>query len=90
MSGKKERKSQPAPVSPTDALEQAMLVYVREGQEGVALITGWAIVAEIMSTDGVPDVVAFAADGMPYWRINGLLDAAPEAMHYDFDYEDDE
>lgn len=73
-----------------DGLERALLAYVRENYEGAALITGWVLVAEIMDDEGVPDLASFAAEGMPYWKINGLLDAAPDVMAYDYEDEDED
>jgi hypothetical protein len=69
----------PAPIEGVDA---AILTYLQAEYEGVALLAGWVIVAEFINTDGDPDITAFAADGLPYWRVNGLLDAAPYEMGY--------
>jgi len=77
-----------------EQLEAAMLAYLRENYEGVALITGWVMVAEIMDAEAVPDLVGFAAEHMPYWKINGLIDAGRDIIAYeeyaDADIEDDE
>lgn len=82
------------PTTPTERLESAMLAYLRDNYDGVALVTGWVLVAEIMDADAVPDLVGFAADNMPYWKINGLIDAGRDVIEYeefaDFDIEDDE
>lgn len=69
--------------SATERLESAMLAYLRENYEGVALLTGWVLVAEIMDADAVPDLVGFAAENMPYWKINGLIDAGRDVIEYD-------
>ena len=66
----------------TEQLETAMLAYLRENYEGVALVTGWVLITEIMDADAVPDLVGFAAENMPYWKINGLLDSGRDVMEY--------
>lgn len=80
--------------SATERLEAAMLAYLRENYEGVALLTGWVLVAEIMDADAVPDLVGFAAENMPYWKINGLIDAGRDVIEYgeyaDIDADDEE
>jgi len=80
--------------STTEQLESAMLAYLRENYDGVALVTGWVLIAEIMDAEAVPDLVGFAAENMPYWKINGLLDAGRDVIEYDqyadVDVEDDE
>lgn len=67
-----------------DALvEAATLRYLQEIEADPAIVTGWVVVAEYMNADGVPTLLPFAATGMPYWKINGMLDAAREEMIYD-------
>lgn len=75
------------PLTATEQLEAAMLAFLRENYDGVALITGWVLIAEIMDDEAVPDLVGFAAEHMPYWKINGLLDSGRDVMEYG-DYED--
>ena len=66
-------------------LEEAIIAYEKDsGGEGV-LLTGWVIVAEWINADGEPELSAFAREGMPYWRIDALLEAAPNEIVYDDD-----
>lgn len=78
--------SEPAPGVLYDTekqIEQAIISYERDsGGEGV-LLTGWVIVAEWVNADGHPELSAFAREGMPYWRIDALLEAAPNVIVYD-------
>jgi hypothetical protein len=46
---------------------------------------GWVVIAEWIDEDGNPDLTAFAREGMPYWRINALIDSAPMEIVYDDD-----
>ena len=73
-------------------IEEATLRYLREVyEEPPAIITGWVIVAEFVDSQGTPDLHAFAMTGMPYWKINGMLEAAPHEIAYsDEDDDDDE
>lgn len=72
-------------------IEEAILRYLREVYEDPAIITGWVIVAEFVDSKGNPDLHAFACTGMPYWKINGMLEAAPNEIAYsDEDDDDDE
>jgi hypothetical protein len=71
-------------------LEAAMLKYLREIYEDPAIITGWVVVAEFVDSKGSPDLHAFAATGMPYWKINGMLEAAPHEIAYSDEEDDDE
>lgn len=68
--------------TPVEGVDAAILTYLRATYEGAALLAGWVVVAEFVNTDGDPDITAFASDGMPYWRVNGLLDAAPYELGY--------
>lgn len=81
-----EPRVEPAPGILYDAetqIENAIRAYEREtGGDGVLLV-GWVVIAEWVDTDGNPALSAFAREGMPYWRIDGLIEAAPEAMIYD-------
>lgn len=87
-----EGSSEPAPGVLYDA-EQRVENAIRSledeaGGEGV-LITGWVVVAEFIDADGSPTLSAYAREGMPYWRINSLVDCAPLEMIYDEDDFDD-
>lgn len=65
------------------ALEKAIRAYDKETDGSGALLTGWVIIAEWIDADGHPALTAFAREGMPYWRINALIDAAPMEIVYD-------
>lgn len=81
--------SEPAPGALFDVekqVEDAIRAYEKDsGGEGV-LLTGWVIVAEWVNGDGEPELSAFAREGMPYWRIDALLEAAPNVIAYDEDF----
>lgn len=77
-------------VSAQDALEAAVLRHLQEVYENAAIVTGWVVVAEFMTTEGTPDIHAFAAEHMPYWKINGMLDAGPNEIAYAYDDEDED
>ena len=66
-------------------IEQAIRAYDKETLGNGALLTGWVIIAEWVDEDGHPDLTAFAREGMPYWRINSLIEAAPMEIVYDDD-----
>ncbi len=85
-----EAMSDTASVKSEDAIEAATLTYLREVYEDPAIITGWVVIAEFVDSKGVPDLHAFAASGMPYWKINGMLDAAPAEIAYHEDDEDED
>lgn len=86
-----EQRTEAAPGALYDAetqIENAIRAYeTHSGGDGV-LLTGWVVVAEWVDDNGDAMLSAFARERMPYWRIDALLDAAPEAMLYDD--EDDE
>jgi hypothetical protein len=63
-------------------LEEAILEYERATENSGVILTSWVLVAEFIDGDGYPSLSAYAARGMPYWRIDGLLDAAPSAIPY--------
>lgn len=67
------------------AVENAIRAYDREVDGSGALLTGWVVIAEWIDDQGDPDLTAFAREGMPYWRINALLEAAPMEIMYDDD-----
>jgi len=69
------------------ALEQAIKAYDRETDGRGALLTGWVVIAEWIDENGQPDLTAFAREGMPYWRINALTEAAPMEIVYEDDDE---
>ena len=81
-----EPSSEPAPGVLYDVekrVEDAILAYEKDsGGEGVLLV-GWVVVAEWVNSDGHPELSAFAREGMPYWRIDALLEAAPNVIVYD-------
>jgi hypothetical protein len=67
------------------AIENAIRAYDKETLGTGALLTGWVVIAEWIDEDGHPDLTAFAREGMPYWRINSLIEAAPMEIVYDDD-----
>jgi len=67
------------------AIENAIRAYDKETLGTGALLTGWVVIAEWIDEDGDPDLTAFAREGMPYWRINSLIEAAPMEIVYDDD-----
>lgn len=69
-------------------LEAVMLEYLRSRYEGIALVTGWVLVTEIMDSNGEPNLAGFAMPGMPYWKISGLLDYAEDVMEYEDESEE--
>lgn len=69
-------------------LERAIVAYDRDADGQNAILTGWVLIAEWIDEDGEPAMSAYAREGMPYWRIDGLLNAAPEQLTY-VDYDDD-
>lgn len=71
-------------------IDDAVMAYLRETYETPAILTGWVVVAEFMDTDGTPDLAAFASSGMPYWKINGMIEAAPNEMEYAYEDEDED
>jgi len=85
-----EPTSEPAPGVLYDVekqIEEAIVAYERESEGEGVLLTGWVVVAEWINADGEPELSAFAREGMPYWRIDALLEAAPYEMIYDEDYD---
>lgn len=88
-----EPRVEPAPGTLFDVekrLEEAIRLYDQEcnPEDSNALLTGWVVVAEWINADGEPNLSAFAREGMPHWRINGLLDSAPSTVIYDEEDED--
>ena len=69
-------------------VENAIRAYDQSFGSGNALLIGWVIVAEWIDPNGEPNLSAFAREGMPYWRINALLDSAPYEIVYADDDED--
>lgn len=81
-----EQTTEPAPGVLYDAetrIEQAIIAYEKESLGDGVLLTGWVVVAEWIDSDGNPNLSAFAREGMPYWRIDALLEAAPNEIVYD-------
>jgi len=81
-----EPRVEPAPGILFDAemrLEEAIRAYETETESGNVLLTGWVVVAEWIDENGHPSLSAFAREGMPYWRIDALLEAGPAEMIYD-------
>jgi hypothetical protein len=64
-------------------VENSITAYLHEDYDEGAILTGWVVIAEYMSSDGIPGIAAFAAEGMPYWKINGLIEAAPHEIVYE-------
>lgn len=86
-----EPQVEPAPGILWDAerrLEESIIAYDHEEASGNALLTGWVVVAEWIDADGAPNLTAFAREGMPYWRIDALLEAAPNEIIYGDEDED--
>jgi len=81
--------SEDATLEGEPAVESAILGYLRQVYEDPAIITGWVVVAEFVDRSGEPELHAFAASNMPYWKINGMLDAGPAAMNYSDDDDED-
>ena len=65
-----------------EALEKAIVEFERNSEGYGAIITGWVVIAEFIDTNGDPQLSAYARSGMPYWRIDGLIEAAPTAIVY--------
>ena len=65
-----------------DEFEEAMLKFLRANYEDISMLTGWVLVAEIMESNGDPNLLGVAAEYMPYWKINGLFDSGREVMEY--------
>lgn len=88
-----EPRVEPAPGALFDVekrIEEAIRAYDREcnPEDYNALLIGWVVVAEWIDADGEPNLSAFAREGMPSWRINGLLEAGPSTIAYDEEDED--
>ena len=64
------------------SLEKAIIAFDNESGNGNAILTGWVIIAEWIDEDGDPALSAYAREGMPYWRIDGLLSSAPNQFLY--------
>lgn len=64
-------------------VENAIKAYETEaGGDGV-LLTGWVVVAEWVDENGDATLSAFARERMPYWRVDALLAAGPDAFLYE-------
>ena len=64
------------------ALEVALVALERANEGDGMLLTGWIVIAEFIDGDGNPLLSGFARTGMPYWRIDGLIDNATDALCY--------
>lgn len=64
------------------ALENAIAEYEKATNAMGKILTAWVVAAEFIDEDGQPYLAAYAARGMPFWRIDGLIDAAPHAIPY--------
>lgn len=64
------------------ALEASITAFDHGITEEGSILTGWVVVAEFMDTDGVPRLETWAAEGLPYWRINGMVQAAADEIIY--------
>jgi hypothetical protein len=69
-------------------LEEAIRTYAKVMDESCILLTGWVLVGEFMDEDGNPLLASWASRGLPYWRINGMIDAAADAIEYSYEDED--
>ena len=69
-------------------LEQALVEYERAVDGEGTLITGWVVVAEFLTREGVPHLAAYASRGLPYWRIDGMIEAAHSTIAYAVEDED--
>lgn len=63
-------------------LEEALIRIDKEAGEENAILTGWVVVAEWIDVNGDPALSAYAREGMPWWRIDGLIASAPEQFTY--------
>jgi hypothetical protein len=74
-----------------EALEQAIIRYEHAMAETPALLTGWVLIGEFMDANGVPHLSTYAANTLPYWRVNGMIQAASDEIVYiGFDEIEDE
>lgn len=71
------------------ALEDAIVEYEKATNAVGQILVGWVVAAEFIDDEGQPYLAAFAARGMPFWRIDGLIDAAPHAILYMEEIEDE-
>jgi hypothetical protein len=65
-----------------DDLERAIIAMEKFMEGDGVILTGWVVIAEFINQDGDLVLAGYARSRMPYWRINGLLDAGPEALAY--------
>jgi len=72
-----------------DRLENAIVELERAGNAEGSIVTGWVVVAEFLDHQGSPHLACYASRGMPWWRVNGILEAAPSAIEYVEECEDD-
>jgi hypothetical protein len=70
-------------------IEQAIVDLEHSADGGGMILTGWVMVAEFIDKEGHPHLSAYAARGMPFWRIDGLIEAAPQAIVYTEDVDEE-
>ena len=70
------------------ALENAIMQYERVSEGDGAILMGWVVIGEFLDHDGHPHLAAYAAQGLPFWRIDGLIEAAPTAIAYMEEFEE--
>jgi hypothetical protein len=75
-------------VANEDALNAAILQHLGEVYEDPTIVTGWVVVAEFVDSEGTQALAAFTSTHMPYWKINGMLEAAHYEMNYAEEQED--
>lgn len=63
-------------------LEQSILNYAQLSDDVHGMLTGWVVIAEFVDSEGVPKLGAYASSGLPYWRIDGMINAAPDEISY--------
>jgi hypothetical protein len=63
-------------------LENAIADYEKAANDFGKVLVCWVLAAEFIDDEGQPYLAAYAARGMPFWRIDGLIDAAPHAIIY--------
>lgn len=63
-------------------LEAAIVNHDAEYNGGNALLVGWVLVSEWIDKDGNPNLVSYAKEGSPFWRIEGLLQTGNLGFNY--------
>ena len=75
--------------SAEELLEQAILNYSRASDDRSAMLTAWIVVGEFIDAEGELRLVAYASQGLPFWRIDGMLNAAADAIEYTLEEEEE-